>query len=373
MKNEKIADALNAIQPSDEAKNRVFGKVLQRREKSRRTHKKAVAFAATAAAFCLMVFGGRLLPAQSGNAFTLKAYAIEQQADGTTTLREVDLLDDTQFWSYHFDGEEFYLNVNLKCEGANIKSVDFFADEGFFAKQYLPTEPGEVTVHVSSVPTAGRTDSDGVTTITLYGYSFEKIGNKLTLNKDEVTSGMLFFLGQEIQVTDWSRVHEQLPTQMRIRAVATFDDGTTQEKTHTLDLAKEKDSIGTFVRPPEEMERLRIKSENYHSLLYSIPLDQCEVMPDSVQTLRYGDTFEYSWESVDGGAGTAYPVTEESIDSAFSEGLFDETGVFIVGSSLNSDGSDGYIAVIEQNVDGSFTGKVYKAPAQLITDWMGWG
>lgn len=87
-------------------------------------------------------------------------------------------------------------------------------------------------------------------------------------------------------------------------------------------------------------------------------------LPDSVQALTYGDTYEYHLG--DSLNNTAYrPITGESMDAA----LFDENGIRI-SSSLPSDGSDGYIAVLERNGDGTFIGMVYKVPGQLILEHM---
>jgi len=51
-------------------------------------------------------------------------------------------------------------------------------------------------------------------------------------------------------------------------------------------------------------------------------------------------------------------------------GMFDENGIFRQASDLPEDGSDGYIAVIKQNENNTFTGMVYKVPGQLILETM---
>ena len=104
--------------------------------------------------------------------------------------------------------------------------------------------------------------------------------------------------------------------------------------------------------------------EAYEKLLQSIPLDQCEVVPDSVQALTYGDTYEYHMGNPL--ATSCKPITEESMETA----PFDQNGVLTISSSLPDDGSDGYIGVIERNGDGTFTGMVYKVPGQLILEHM---
>jgi hypothetical protein len=198
----------------------------------------ALATAAAAAAICLALFGATPLAPQAGdNAFSLNAYAMEQQADGTMEMREVDLLGQTPHWSSSFDGKELYLNINLKCEGENIRSVDFYTDDGFFAKQRLKMADGKIVLE-AGVPAAGWTDAEGRAIVTMYGRDFEKIGGKFTLSKDDMTDDLLLFLGMELAAEDWGRDWaRRIPRQMAIRAVATFNDGKTQEETLALDFS----------------------------------------------------------------------------------------------------------------------------------------
>jgi len=185
-----------------------------------------------------------------------------------------------------------------------------------------------------------------------------------------MTDDYLLFVGEE--VSDW---REQLP-QMTIRAIATFNDGKTQEETITLDLtraenmAKIDDLIGF---QPEIIERRYVEVEKIDEPLHSIPLKQCEVVPGSVQTLVYGDTFEYNVGNEDASDTAYFLISEESIDTAAKQGMLDKDGILRVDSSSNLygrwygyDGGDGYIAVLERNNDGTFTGMVYKVSEQLI-------
>ena len=374
MKNDKIIDAYNTIQPGDEVKNRVFDKVMQSQETKRPVFKVAASFAAVAAVICLLVFGGLFSPAQSDNLFVIKAYAMEQQMDGSIGLREVDLLGDTHYWSIYNDGSVFYVSANLKCEGENIRSVDFNTDEGFFAKQHLVIENGRIITEEGVMAGYRKAPGDIEYTLVMYGDDFEIIGDSFTLGNDAITDDFLLFLGMEV-----SDRREQ-PSQMTIRAVATFNDGQTQEETITLDLANAENLIGVEILSPEETEIQQAEFERYQGILNRIPLEQCEVMPGSVQTLTYGDTFEYSYD--DYGQSDAltngiafFPITQESMDSAVTQGLFDENGIFKVGSKLYGsqyeyDGSDGFIAVIKDNGDGTYTGMVYIVPGQMILDNM---
>ena len=365
MKNDKILNAFNNIQPSDEVKKRVLNKALQKQHKTRPVFRTAVSFGALAAVICLMVLGSMLLAPQGDSSFSIKAYAMEQLTDGSIEWREVDLLDQTHNWSSHYNGSEFYLNIRLNCEGENIKSADFYTDDGFFAIQYLKIENGK-TILEKGVPAGGTTNSDGVDIITNYGLDYERIGNKYTLDNGKMRDDLLLFLGKEVQVTDWDNLHEQLPSQMTIRAVVTFNDGKTQEQTLILNHTS-RQGLTRFEYPPEVLERKQEEAAKYQELVLNIPLDRCEVI--ETQTLTYGDTFEYTTSTTDGLISTHFcPITEESMTS-FAD-LFNENGIFRQSSNLPNDGSDGYIAVIEHNGDGAFSGMVYKVPGQLILEYM---
>ncbi|MCL2152887.1 MAG: hypothetical protein FWH57_08020 [Oscillospiraceae bacterium] len=343
--------------------------------------KTAVSLASVAAVICLMVLGGTLLFPRDDNVFELKAYALEQQADGSLERREVDLVNETYGWSFNEDGENVYINIWLKCEGENIESVDFYVDEGFFAKQYIIRENGQIVR--DGVPMAGS----GYT-IMRYGDDYVNVGNHFTLHADEMTEDLLVFWGRESR-----RVGNDLdlPSQLIIRAVATFSDGKTHEEVLALDLSMEKmQGIGAVKLTDDEIAQNRADSLRYDAFIHSIPLDQCEVVPGSERTLTYGDTFEYEIISSSNISGAIpgiamFPISEESMNPANDEslkqagykGLFDENGIARFGSSANLfnlwdeyDGSDGYIAVLETNGDGTFTGKTYIVPGWMILEYM---
>ena len=354
---------------------------MGQKQRKRPVFKAVASFASAAAVICLMVLGGTLLFPQDSNAFELKAYAMEQQADGTIEQREVDFVNETHGWSFNDDGENVYINIWLKCEGENIESVDFFVDEGFFAKQNIIRENGQIVT--DGIAMMGR-DS----TIMQYGSDYVNAGSHFTLRADEMTEDLLVFWGRESRRAGKDL---NLPPELTIRAVATFSDGRTQEEVLVLDISMEgMHGFGSVKLTDEEIAQGKAESLRYDALLHSIPLDQCEVVPGSERVLTYGDTFEYeisgSSEASETIQGTAmFPITEESMDTASDRalkedgynGMFDENGVARFGSSANLfnlwdeyDGSDGYIAVIERNGDGTFTGKTYRVPGWLILELM---
>jgi hypothetical protein len=269
-------------------------------------------------------------------------------------------------WGGYNDGSNFYLNVRLKCEGENVARVDFYADEGFFAKQYLKMKDGKVVVEEGVPATYVRNEVGGLTLVT-YGEEFEIIGNAFTLAGDAMTDDLLLFLGIE------SADVRQFPSRMTVRAVATFDDGETQEETLVFDLSGRSGAV-TWKLSPEESAQMQADYARYEAVLRDIPLDLCEVAADSLKTLTYGDTYAYQLGGADAGTGY-FPITEDAMDAAVAEGRFDEDGIFRIGSNLYDydardayDGSDGYIAALKRNEDGTFTGMVYRVPGRLISE-----
>ena len=236
MKNDKIINVWDKMKPCEEIKQEILNDITQKQQKRSKlsilkSFKPAKIIATAAALIFCFIFGHMLINPQNGNSFALKAYAMEQQEDGSIEMREVDLMEDMQAWSGCYDGENLFMSINLKCEGENIKSVDFYTDEGFFAKQYLKIIDGKIVLE-DGVPASFGSNGDGTYTITMYGDDFEKIGSSFTLNKDDMTDDLLLFLGTP--VTNWL----ETPTQMTIRAVATFNDGKTQEETLVIDRTK---------------------------------------------------------------------------------------------------------------------------------------
>ena len=365
MKNDKIVNAFDTIQPDEDVKNRVFEKALKKPRRKRPVHRAAISFAAAAAVICLMVLGSIVLSSRDNSMFAIKAYAMEVREDGSIQLREVDIVDaQPEYAGFYMDEETntVYVSVGLRCEGENIESVEFSTNNGFFAKQYI----GKLSeISTVGVPTAYMGNQ-----MVLSGTDFDNSGNTMTLDKDAMGNYLLFWGLENTEALQFPDISQKI----FVHAIATFINGKTEERDVTIDMSKTQ--IAGIINPnAKETARMREESETYQELLRDIPLNQCEVVAGSVKTLTYGDTYEYSFGD-DLTSGTAYfPITEESIDAAVDEGMFDENGIFRIGSNLyetryENQGSSRYIAVIERNGDGTFTGMVYEVSEQLILDNM---
>ena len=105
--------------------------------------RKAIALVTVAAIITIAIFGTNLLNQTNDiffpdNFFTIRAYAMEVQPDGTIKMREVDI-SQLEGWAGHDDGEALFISIGLwfDFEGYNIKTVEFSLEEGFFATQYI--------------------------------------------------------------------------------------------------------------------------------------------------------------------------------------------------------------------------------------------
>ena len=218
----------------------------------------AFAFATAAVLVTCVMFGNMLLKPtiDKDNAFTLKAYAMERQTGGFVELRELDLLGETYYyWGAYNEGSVFYANANFRCEGENIKSVDLYVNEGFFAKQYYKILSGvidwvesdsggyrvavavddeEYTFLVDDEYAAAAYGDDVELLGSSIAFSYfdrtELLGSSITLDQDSMRDDFYLVLGTEVADS------RERPTQVTVRAVAAFNDGTQQEEVFTLSI-----------------------------------------------------------------------------------------------------------------------------------------
>ena len=183
--NEIINHIVRAEMPDmDQVRGKcVQQEISQKQHKKRPRFRSAVTLATTAAVVICFLLGNMLLNPHGDNVFFVKAYAMEQQADGSIGLREVDVVDQPDTWGGYFDGENFYVSVGLKYEGENIKSVDFTAAEGFFAKQYINnlSDEDEEDILKMYVGADNR--------LVMAGEDFEIAGDRITFDDETMTDG----------------------------------------------------------------------------------------------------------------------------------------------------------------------------------------
>jgi len=194
IKSNKIADAYDLIKFDDAAKQRVWKKVPTDRYKKRRV---LPMLSATAAVLIVILLVYILIPAQTGNSFTASAYVPGFRADGTTERIELDIQelisveeDDEQpadrsmgqigvdmiarvsgLRNGYTDGENFYFTIAFDIKGDNIRSVEFYTDIGFFAKQQIDYD---------NVLISDRDDSGNLISI-MFGTEFIPLGDRISL------------------------------------------------------------------------------------------------------------------------------------------------------------------------------------------------
>jgi len=289
---------------------------------------------AMVACLCLVVVGALTIPnlqnvPNPANIFVVKAYALGEMDDGTIKLIEADLVNQPDVWGGHFDGDNFYVSVGLRYEGNNIESVDFITEEGFFAKQYIDELTMGENVSKMYVGADNR--------LVMYGTEFDVVGNIVTLNDETMTDDLLLFWG--------TRAAEMgaVPQNIEINTIATFYDGRTQEVPISIDLS----GTGVFsYKISEEDIQRAMESRDYYE---NLPLEECELIEESVETVT--EVYEIKL-----GSSTSWVEIRDDM-------AFDETGIYRAG--IRGDGLEIYIPVIKRDVNGVYTGMIYRVPDNL--------
>ena len=289
-----------------------------------------VKYGIAAACLGLVLLASLLGMPGPANTFAVKAYALEEQADGTIGLKETDLLHQSDVWGGYYDGEYLYINVGLRYEGENIESVTFTTEEGFFAKQSISA--------LSTGENVGRLYVGADNTLVLVGTEFEIVGSQVTLNGETMTDDLLLFWGMESE----TGAH---PFRIEMTAVATFRDGRTKEVPISVDLS----GVGLAVSSDAWSEEDRQESMEISSYYEELPLEKCELLEESVEPVT--DVYEARM-----GTGSTRLTLHDGIE-------FDEDGIWR-GGWMQS-GGQVYIPVIRRNVDGTYTGMVYRVPEEL--------
>lgn len=286
-----------------------------------------------AACVCLGLLGALLALPQENNAFVVKTYALDLEADGTIGLRAEDVWERPEILGGHFDGENFYVNIGLGYEGDHVERVTFSTETGFFASQNV--------AELSLEENVSRMYVGEDMQLALCGEEFELMGNRVTVDESALESGTLLFWGTE------ASGREDVPEQVPITAQAEFRDGTKQTITVTLDI---QGPMAYSTRlSPEEMEQFMEIGDYYQN----IPLESCELIEESVEPVA--DEYE---AQVPGGTSWIRDLDR------LTDRDFDASGIYRSGFWQGPDGRV-YLPVIRREADGTFTGMVYRVPEEL--------
>jgi len=189
---------------------------------------KWIKWGALAACLCAVIMIGILAPLDSGNTFTLKAYAMDVIEDGTVSFVEADLITQSNNWGGYFDGEYFYLNVGLGYDGKNIESVELVIENGIFASQSITEHSQEQNVPKVYVGADNQ--------LVMYGTNFTPVGNSIVLDTPASADNLIFIAIPANNETD-------IPKDINITATATFLDGSKKVIETSLDFT----GIGVYV------------------------------------------------------------------------------------------------------------------------------
>jgi len=344
MKNDKIVNAYDEFQMSEVSNRRILEKIKQKQQRSKKRpiFRTTLSLAATAAVMALVILSNTILQPNNNNFFALQAYAMEVGEDGTIELRMLEYAN-FNYSSHgvfhgHYDGENFYLNIAIGFIGENIKQVEFTTDVGFFAKQFIDRE--SITDDIHPMTSGGR--------ILRFGDDFEIIGNSFIVDEDFMIDDWILFLGQEGEF-DIDNRHRT------VRAIATFNDGTTQEEVININL---EDRFGWISLSDEATLESQRQFEVFRNFYENVPLEDLELIPESVKT--FTDYYEFQIDE------SRFALTFRWFDGM--EEFFDENGFLQRENTpwvMDDDGS-GAILTVQRNDNGTFTGRVYLVPQELI-------
>ena len=339
MKNESIVEAWDRLDPDAAAEDRVLARIEEKQARRRRSLRWAIP-AAAAAAVALAILAGTVFVPESGNAFTVQAYALEEDGEG---LRETDLYDQSAGVGGYYDGERMFFSIGLRYEGRNIESVTFTAETGFFAAQHISDygEASPANISEAHVSDASEIHVGPDEKLVMIGETFDILGPEIAF-EGAMDDDLLLFWGME------SPDGEYIPDSIELTAAVKFADGETQTLPVSVPLKGEGVGPGVIAYAPDQNEAKNYVTQiEYYA---SLPVDAWILLEDSVAPVTDG-WYEYFWEEesndiqvqVDGGRD------------------FDEEGNFI---SVHP----GLKVVIHWEDDGSMTGRVYRVRDELRYD-----
>ena len=332
MRNKSIVDAWDRLGPDAMAETRVMAKIKEKQARRRRSLRWAIP-AAAAAVVALAVMAGTVFTPDSGNAFTIQAYALEESADGSVVLRETDLYDQSAGTGGYYDGKNLYISIGMKYDGQNIESVTFSTETGFFAAQHISDYSQSSPTNVSQIH-VGPDDK-----LVMIGETFDILGPKVTFD-GAMDEDLLLFWGVESPDGDY------IPDSVELLATARFHDGETLTIPVSVPLKGEDAGPGVIAYAPDEHEATSyVTQTEYYA---SLPAEAWILLEDSVAPVTDG-WYGYFWE-------------EDSNDiqvQITSEMDFDEDGNFVAVFPRIR-------VVIHRGDDGSLTGMVYYVPDELL-------
>ena len=228
-KSEKLYQALGGVEPA----------LLSEAENALPRRRKVVWLKWAAAAACLALLLSTFALPGHDNAFTVTAYAMETDENGTMALRPFDgnaSYPHIRYGGLSYD-ENFYLPISLGYKGTNIEHVTFSTENGFFFIQ------NREELEASFIPQPEEGFYDDATDWREPFPPFQNLGRTLVLDdssKDRLflENVVLWGCERELLWTEDAEVanggYYTIPDTIELTATALFKDGTTQEVPVTL-------------------------------------------------------------------------------------------------------------------------------------------
>lgn len=267
MRREEISEAVGNISPQF---------ILEAETYSPKKRRLAIPFRGgliAAAMLCLAVLLEIFPALHPADAFSVKAYALDLDDSGTVVLREEDLLEKSDYWGGYRDGENSYINMGFRYEGANLKSVTFTTEEGFFAEQRITPGMTEDTVTKIYIGPDHR--------LVVFGAEFKTLGSTVTLEGEEMEENLLLFWGVQATSTD------DIPKNPTINATAVFQNGSTQTIRVNLDLSGVAVFGGKCNVDTQDGRPIAFHESQHYG---NLSLEKCELVDEQTVT----DTYEYT-------------------------------------------------------------------------------
>lgn len=309
-----------------------------------------------AAAACLVLviaaaLAGRLW-LDRPNMFTVQAYAYDPGEDAPD---QGDVLEKTRNWVGQYVDGALYISLWLRWEGQNVEDITLETASGRFARQYIPADlaamDSEALANAQLQDRAFLVDvgvGEHDLRLVSLGDDFEDLGQRFTIAPEELTDQLRLFWAMDIPGLTTDSQDELLPDGFSLTATARFRDGQTQQ----VPIQAYLSHIPSYTGIPVGPEQLQ-KDEQEFEYYVNLPLDQCELVEDSVRTVT---------EPCESGKGTWYfvPSPED----------FDENGLYVDGYSLgggfvDTPAAELYLTVYRLEDDGTVTGMLYRVPKEL--------
>ena len=307
----------------------------------------------------VQINAGALPAQQNKNAFTLLVYTYVPQEDGSVEMQEVAASDSK---TIRFSVQPEAL---IKGPGSSYSTPHSYAFgetvdvEGLFfyyAPLTLLLNGQNITGAVITIDDGILASSDDEMTIsqTIYRISPDA-SDTIIIGTDAVEQPVKLLFAQN-SIEDAGTV----PAEVNIHVTVTFSDGSTEEQTIIIDIARIITQLARYIQLARDAPAINA----YYG---SIPLADCELIKDSVKTVT--EYYEYAEYLPDGVAQYLYQVYVYFDRNNYEAHVTCvEDGMYRVdwGDSLGSKDNRGYIIVVMQEDDGTLTGMIYRTPPRIV-------